>query len=124
MPVPSPVDLQPLTRKIDEFGFTVSVKCARLADEGRRFELLFGGADTALITDRAFLEMWLTLEAADIQTAEGTPLFTPRVSFEDCAQAATVLWQHDPEAFWAVHAVVREANPRWAPAQEEQEGNE
>jgi hypothetical protein len=117
------VDLQPLTR-IVEFGFTVSVKRATLADEGRRFELLFGGANTALITDRALLEMWLTLEVVDIQTAEGTPLFTAHMSFEDFAQAATVLWQHNPEAFWAVHAVVREANPRWAPAQEEQEGNE
>ena len=124
MLVLSPVDLQPLTRKIEGFDFSVTIRRATLADEGRRFEMLFGEDDTAMMTDIALVEMWLTLESADIQTAEEEPLFKPGMSFQEFSQAATALWQYDPEAFWAVHAVVREANPRWAPAQGEQEGNE
>lgn len=116
----SPSDLAPITKKLEDYDVTVKVKRATLADDGRRYTMLFKEADTAVMSDIALVEMWLTLQEADIAIGD-QPVFKENMSFADFSEAATHVWNYDPSLFWAIHAVVREANPRWEPS--DLEGN-
>ena len=113
------VDLKPLTKKLEDHDVTVTIKRASLSDEGQRYEMLFGDSETALMTDIAMVEMWLTLVECDIVDGDGEPLLAAGMPYESFVAGLTAVWQHDPGLFWDLHKVVREANPQWAP-----EGNE
>ena len=113
------VDLKPLTKKLEDHDVTVTIKRASLSDEGQRYEMLFGDSETALMTDIAMVEMWLTLVECDIVDGDGKPLLAAGMPYERFVAGLTAVWQHDAALFWDLHKVVREANPQWAP-----EGNE
>ena len=59
------VDFKPLTQKLEDFDVTVTVRRATLGDESKRMAALFAEGDTALITDIATAEIWITLVECD-----------------------------------------------------------
>ena len=95
----------------------MTIKRATLGDEGRRFQILFGTTDSAMMTDIAAVETWLTLVKCDIQTPDGEPLLKAGMPYEAFLAGLTALWQHDAALFWAIHNAVRKANPQWEPVE-------
>ena len=59
------VDFKPLTRTLQDFDVTVTVRRATLSDESQHLAALFAEGDTALITDIATAEIWITLVEFD-----------------------------------------------------------
>ena len=59
------VDFKPLTWTLQDFDVTVTVRRATLSDESKRLAALFAEGDTALITDIATAEIWITLVEFD-----------------------------------------------------------
>jgi hypothetical protein len=99
------------------------VRRATLADEGQRCAMLFAERETAMITDIAIVEAYLTLVECDIVTEDEQPLPQAGIRYEEFVAGMKAIWQYDPALFWATHEVVREASPHWNPAEDE-EGNE
>jgi len=99
---------------------TISQRRATLADEGQRYAMLFAERETAMITDIAIVEAYLTLVECDIVTEDEKPLLQAGKSYEEFVAGMTAIWQYSADLFWKMHEVVREANPHWNPA----EGNE
>jgi hypothetical protein len=116
-----PVSLKPVTQTIEGHDVTVTIRRATLADEGQRYAMLFAERETAMITDIAIVEAYLTLVECDIVTEDEEPLLQAGKSYEEFVAGMTAVWQYDPDLFWKMHEVVREANPHWNPATE---GNE
>ena len=114
------VSLEPISKKIEEHEVTVTVRRATLADEGRRYKMLFAEGEAAMMTVIAVVEAYLTLVECDIMNADGAPLLSPALDYDGFMAGMTAIWQYDPSLFWAIHEVVREANPHWNPM----EGNE
>jgi len=83
--------------------------------------MLFGDPETAMITDIAIVETYLTLVECDIVTEDEKPLLQAGVSYEEFVAGMTAVWQYSADLFWKIHEVVREANPHWNPPTE---GNE
>ncbi len=115
-----PVSLKPMTRTIESHDVTVTVRRATLADEGQRYAMLFSDRETAMITDIAIVEAYLTLVECDIVTEDEEPLLQAGMGYEEFVAGMTAVWQYSADLFWKMHEVVREANPHWNPA----EGNE
>ena len=46
------------------------------------------------------------------------PLLDPGMRYEAFAANLTAVWQYSADLFWAIHGVVREANPQWNPFEE------
>lgn len=119
------VDFKPLTEKLEEWDVTVTARRATLADESTRMGALFAEEDSALITDIATVEIWIALVECDIVGPNDEPLLAPGMDREVFSNNLTAIWQHSSDLFWAIHGVVREANPQWNPRTEEDaEGNE
>jgi hypothetical protein len=118
--------LQPTQRSLEcDPETSVTIKHATLGDEGKRYEALFQGRESAYLTEIAAVELWLTLGECNVLDENDQPLFKPGMALPEFMEAATLLLNEAPEAFWEMHAIVREINPQWAPASEEstEEGN-
>jgi hypothetical protein len=103
----------------DEETF-VRVRPATLADEGKRYDMLFNGRETAYITDIAMVETWLTLIECNITDEDDNPVLTEGMTYEEFSAGLTAIWNYDPAVFWAIHEAVRGVNKHWQP---EAEGN-
>ena len=115
---------QAADQRLEEFDVTVTVRRATLGDESKRMAALFADGDTALITDIAIVETWIAINECDIVGPDDEPLLQPGMDYETFAKNLTAVWQYSAELFWAIHGVVREANPQWAPPSEEDEATE
>jgi hypothetical protein len=112
------VDFKPLTKKLDEFDVTVTVRRATLGDESKRMAALFADGDTALITDIAIVETWIAIIECDIVGPDDEALLDPALDYETFSANLTAVWQYSADLFWAIHGFVREANPQWNPVEE------
>ena len=112
------MDFKPLTRTLDDFDVTVTVRRATLGDESKRMAALFADGDTALITDIATAEIWIALVECDIVGPDDEALLDPALDYETFSANLTAVWQYSADLFWAIHGVVREANPQWNPVEE------
>jgi hypothetical protein len=116
------VSFAPVTKTLKDHPDTkVTFKRATLADESTRYEMLFAEAETALMTDIAAVEIWLTLVSCDIADEQGQPVLKEGMSYEEFVCGLTAIWEHDAGLLWELHEYVREANPQWVP---QSEGNE
>jgi hypothetical protein len=112
-----PVSLKPVTQTIEDHDVTVTIRRATLADEGQRYALLFSERETAMITDIAIVEAYLTLVECDIVTEDEEPLLQAGMGYEEFVAGMTAIWQYSADLFWKIHEVVREANPHWNPTE-------
>jgi hypothetical protein len=84
-----------------------------IADEGKRYEALFGDSEVALMTDIAAVEIWLTLVECDVVDENDQPVLKAGMPYEQFLAGLTAIWNYAPAIFWNIHRVVREANPQW-----------
>jgi hypothetical protein len=116
-----------VTLEADESGETfVRVRPATLADEGKRYDMLFSGRETAYITDIAMVETWLTLVECNIVDEDDMPVLAEGMPYEEFSAGLTAIWNADPDVFWEIHEAVRGVNTHWQPEDEEgeAEGND
>jgi hypothetical protein len=120
------IQLLPIRRTLEKDADTyVVAKRATLADEGMRYEMVFADEDRPfMITDLAAVEIWLSVVECNILDENDQPLLKAGMPYEEALAALTAIWMHDPELFWDIHNIAREANPQWAPPSEgDAEGN-
>jgi hypothetical protein len=118
------VKLEPKQFTLKDWDVTIQIKRATLADEGERYTMLFGDNETALVTDIAMSEIYLTLISCDIIGEDEEPLLKLGMEYPAFVEAMTAIWQYDAKLFWAIHESVREVNEHWTPGTEEDaEGN-
>lgn len=115
------IKIQPEAFHLADWDVTITVKRATLGNEGDRYTRLFSNRETALVTDIAMVEMWLTITDCDIVGEDDQPLFSSGMPYETFVEAMTAIWQYDPDLFWAMHEKVRSVNKHWQPS--ESEGN-
>jgi hypothetical protein len=118
------VKLEPIQRNLEKDPETyVVAKRATLADEGMRYEMLFADEDKPfVVVDMAAVEIWLCVTDCNILDENDEPLLKAGMSYAGALAALTAIWNYDPEVFWQIHNIVREANPQWSP-KGDQEGN-
>lgn len=114
--------VEPEAFNLDKWDVNLTIKRSTLANEGERYTHLFSNRETALVTDIAMVELWLTLVECDIIGEDEKPLLRVGMSYNAFSEAMTSVWQYDPELFWAMHEKVRIVNKHWIPG-DDSEGN-
>jgi hypothetical protein len=73
----------------------------------------------------AAVEIWLAVTECNILDENDQPLLRAGMTYEAALASLTAIWNYDPEVFWEIHGIVRDANPQWSPAKDEEgaEGN-